>query len=302
MKKPADVMSIAIEEAKTSLKEGNSGFGAVIIKDGVLISNAHDTDKTSNDPTAHAEMNAIRLAAKKNNGDFSGCILVSTHEPCPMCSTAIVWSGIRNIAYGYSIQESLKQGRKRIDLSCKEVFHRSGASIEILSDIKKEDCALLYNDQIRKNIKQLRNADLKKLKQLSVDLLEKRLDWFIKQNIDHVSNDCLDAAYRLFLKKLGIAAEEAPIVERDSNRIVIHSKNFCPTLEACKILDLDTRVICKNLSEKPTQGLLRQLNPNLIFKRNYNKIRPYAPYCEEMISVDAGKLSALPAAVFNGHS
>ena len=276
-------MSIAIEEAKTSLKDGNSGFGAAIFKDGILMSKAHDIDKTSNDPTAHAEINAIRQAAKKNKGDFSGCILVSTHEPCPMCSTAIVWSGIRKIAFGYSIQESLNQGRKRIDLSCKELFHRSKASVEILSDIKKEDCALLYNGEVRKYIKQLRNADLKKLEQLSVDLSEKRLDWFFKQNIDQVSNDDLDTAYWLFLKKLGIAAKEAPIVERHSNRIVIHSKNFCPTLEACKILDLDTRVICKNLSERPTQELLRQLNPNLIFKRNYNKIRPFAPYCEEMI-------------------
>jgi len=57
-------MSIAIEEAKASLKGGNSGFGAVLIKDTVLITNAHDTAKTLNDPTAHAEINALKQAAK----------------------------------------------------------------------------------------------------------------------------------------------------------------------------------------------------------------------------------------------
>jgi len=61
-------MTIAIEEAKTSLKEGNSGFGAVIMKNNRLVSKAHDTDKTSHDPTAHAEITAIRLAAAKNKG------------------------------------------------------------------------------------------------------------------------------------------------------------------------------------------------------------------------------------------
>jgi tRNA(Arg) A34 adenosine deaminase TadA len=286
MKNLEDFMNIAIEEAKTSLKEGNSGFGAVIIKGSDLISKAHDTDKTSNDPTAHAEITAIRFAADKNKGDFSGCRLVSTHEPCPMCATAIVWAGIKKIAYGYSIQESLLQGRKRIDFSCKELFHRSGAKVEVLSDIKKEDCALLYNSQVRNSIEQLRNADSLKLAQLAADLTKRRVDWFYRQKINQVSDNCLDPAYRLFLEKLGIRAEEAPIVERRKDRLVIHSKNFCPTLEACKILDLDTRVICKMLSERPTQALLARLNPKLRFKRNYNSIRPFTPYCEEMIVVD----------------
>ena len=284
-----DFMSIAIEEAKISLKEGNSGFGAVIIKGDALISRAHDTDKTSNDPTEHAEITAIRLAAEKNNGDFSGCMLVSTHEPCPMCAAAVVWSGINKIAFGYSIKESLRQGRRRIDLECKELFQRSGATVEILSDIKKEDCALLYNSLVRQSIKQLRGADTIKLEQLSKDLAKRRVDWFARQNRSPLSGGCLEAAYALFLEKLGIAAEEAPIVKRQEDRVVIHSKNFCPTLEACKILDLDTRVICKRLNEGPTQELLKQLNPKLRFERNYDRIRPVAPYCEEMIIMDETK-------------
>jgi tRNA(Arg) A34 adenosine deaminase TadA len=118
MNNPNRFIDIAIEEAKKSLQEGNSGFGAVIIRDNLLISRAHDTDKISKDPTAHAEINAIRQASKQVNGDFSDCMIVSTHEPCPMCSAAIVWTGIKQVAFGYSIHDSLNQGRKRINLTC----------------------------------------------------------------------------------------------------------------------------------------------------------------------------------------
>ena len=142
-----EFIDIAIAEAKISLEQGNSGFGAVIIKDDTVIAQAHDTDTTLHDPTAHAELNAIRLAAQKSKGDLSGCLLVTTHEPCPMCSTAIVWSGITRIAFGYSIQDSLRQGRTRIDIPCTEIFARSGKSIEVISGIKKEECGLLYSRQ-----------------------------------------------------------------------------------------------------------------------------------------------------------
>jgi len=279
-------MGVAIREARKSLQKGNSGFGAVIIRNGVLTSKAHDTDKTSKDPTAHAEIEAIRIASRRVNGDFDNCMLVSTHEPCPMCATAIVWAGIKRVAFGYSIRDSLTQGRTRIDLSCKDLFRRAGASIDIIGDVKKAECSLLYNDQVRKSIKQLRGADSVMLSQLAKKLSDKRIRWFRHQEMQPVTEDPLYAAYQLFLKKLGLKADEAPIVDKQKSRLVIHSKNFCPTLEACKILDLDTRVICKQISEGPTRDLLRQLNPNLNFARNYDCLRPYEPYCEEMIILD----------------
>jgi len=142
-----EYMDIAIAEAKVSLQEGNSGFGAVIVQDDTVIARAHDIDTTTNDPTAHAELNVIRMAVQKTKGVLSGCLLVATHEPCPMCATAIVWSGISRIAYGYSIQDSLQQGRKRIAIACTEIFARSGKTIEVLKGIKKQECAVLYARQ-----------------------------------------------------------------------------------------------------------------------------------------------------------
>lgn len=134
----------------------------------------------------------------------------------------------------------MDKGRKRINLTCDELFKRAGVSIEIISNVKKEECSLLYNEQVRKNIKQLRNADSAKLAQLAEKLRDKRISWFSKQKIQQDAEDPLNTAYQLFLKKLGIGADEAPIVDKQKNRLVIHSKNFCPTLEACKIRCLTT--------------------------------------------------------------
>lgn len=64
---------------------------------------------------------------------------------------------------------------------------------------------------------------------------------------------------------------------------MFHSQNFCPTLEACKILGLDTRMVCKTVNEGPTDALVKQFYEKLEFGRNYDKLRPYSDYCEEMV-------------------
>ncbi|MBN2041282.1 MAG: nucleoside deaminase [Spirochaetes bacterium] len=281
-------MSIAIEEAKLSLREGNSGFGALIIKDGEIIAKTHDTDITEDDPTAHAEMKAIRIASSRLGKDLSGCVIVSTHEPCPMCSTAIFWSGIDQAAYGYSIKDSLKQGRTRIDISLEEIFQRGGKNIEIHKDILYADCSVLYNKAVRDKVKKLRNADETKLQEIGDAICEKSVKWFKEKNIKSKESKFsgIREAYNLFLEKLEITAEEAPVIKEDEYKIVFHSKNFCPTLEACKILNMDTRLVCRHLTERATSELLRQLNPKVNFKRNYDKIRPYSSYCEEMIVME----------------
>ncbi|CAB1055925.1 hypothetical protein D1BOALGB6SA_659 [Olavius sp. associated proteobacterium Delta 1] len=281
-------MRLAIEEARVSLREGNSGFGAVIIKGRDVISKAHDTDKTSGDPTQHAEMNVIRSAAAEFGGDLSDCVLVSTHEPCPMCSTAILWAGISEVAYGYPIKEAIEQGCKRVDLSLTEIFNRAAKKIVVHENVLHEACAILYNRAVRGSIDQLRGADEKRLKRLARDLSEKRLKWFSNHcsSFAGSNEDILEAGYRVFLKKLRITQDQADIASCDNTSLVLHSKNFCPTLEACKILGLDSRFVCRHLTEAPTTDLLRQVHPKLRFSRNYDKLRPRSNYCEEMIILD----------------
>lgn len=283
-----ELMLIAIEEAKISLREGNSGFGAVIVRHGELISQAHDSDTTEGDPTAHAEIKAIRAASQRLGKDLSDCLLIATHEPCPMCSAAALWSGINEVAFGFSIREAIEQGRRRIDLPLREIFARGGKNPIIHENILHEHCSLLYNKAVRAEIDLLRNADEAALQRLSREKCNTRVQWFKEcySAAAERTDSIIDDAYNLFLTRLALTADDAPIVERRDNAIVIHSMNFCPTLEACIILGLDTRYVCRCLTEGPTTELLRQLHPKLVFKRNYDKLRPYAAVCEEMIELE----------------
>jgi tRNA(adenine34) deaminase len=275
-------MAMAVEEAMISLREGNCGFGAVIAKNNELIAKAHDTERTLGDSTAHAEMTVIRSASAKLGRDLSGCILIATHEPCPMCATAIIWSGISEIAFGYSIKEAIKQGRTRIDLSCRELFKRAGKEICVNEALLHDRCSVLYNKTVRHSIDQLRDADTEKLEALAEDLSKKRLRWYAERGHCPATDgqDILHAAYRVFLQKLGITKDQAPIVRRDEKHLIIHSSNYCPTLEACNLLGLDTGFVCKYLTEKPTTDLIRQIHPKLRFTRNYKHLRPHHDYCE----------------------
>ena len=278
-------MQIALEEAKTSLQEGNHGFGAVIVKGDQIIARAHDREETDFDPTSHAEMNAIRLAAQKYGRDFQDYALISTHEPCPMCGTAIIWSGIKTLVYGYSITQALVQGRTRIPLTCRELFERAESVIQIHSGVMAEQCAVLYRQDVRAEIKKLRGITQEKLTMLREELTAKRTAWYqkMKQGLGLDADRLVEKGYQLLLRKLEISPEEAPVVLMTPDKIVFHSQNFCPTLEACRILDLDTRMICKHLNEGPTDALVKQLDPRLEFGRDYEKLRPYCDYCEEMV-------------------
>jgi len=281
-------MELALAEAKLSLCEGNNGFGAVIVRDEQIIASAHDTEATDGDPTSHAELNAIRAASKKLGRKLSGCIMLSTHEPCPMCASAVVWSGISEIAYGYSIKEAIKQGRKRIGITCHEFFDRAGADIIIHENILNHKCSILYRKDVRIEIERLRNVNEQILCELNADSINRRVGWFNEnhESFDFIDDDILATGYRLLLKRFNTTEEEVPIVERSDRKIVFHSGNFCPTLEACKILGLDTRAICKKLNESSTDTLIKLIDPQLRFSRNYEKLRPYTEYCEEMISIE----------------
>jgi tRNA(adenine34) deaminase len=281
-------MKLAIEEAKASLREGNNGFGAVIIKDGEIIASEHDREESENDPTSHAEINAIKMATQKLGKNLAGCILISTHEPCPMCATAIIWSGIAEIGFGYSICEAMKQGKKRIEITCDELFKKANINIKIHEGILNDECSVLYRKDVRVEIKKLRNANDEILEEINADSICRRVKWFREnyEKFDFINDDVLFSGYRLLLARLGITENEAPIIRKTDTKIVFHSSNFCPTLEACKIMELDTRKVCKKINENSTNILLQQISSHLSFSRNYEKLRPYTDYCEEMISID----------------
>jgi len=93
-------MREAVRLSIDSVKTGGGPFGAVIVKDGKIIAKASNKVTQNNDPTAHAEVEAIRIAAKElNSFDLSGCEIYTSCEPCPMCFGAIYWAHLDKLFF-----------------------------------------------------------------------------------------------------------------------------------------------------------------------------------------------------------
>ena len=99
----------AIELSISSAKDTGGPFGCVMVKDDKIIAEGSNKVTFSNDPTAHAEIVAIREACKKlNTFNLSGCDLYASCEPCPMCLSAIYWSRVDNIFYANTREDAKK--------------------------------------------------------------------------------------------------------------------------------------------------------------------------------------------------
>lgn len=90
----------ALEMARESVRRGGFPAGAVVVKDGVVVSEGISIGNILHDPTSHGELSAIREACTKiNSSDLNGATLYASMEPCSMCLSAAMWSGIRTIVY-----------------------------------------------------------------------------------------------------------------------------------------------------------------------------------------------------------
>jgi len=104
-------MRKAIALSLRNIVNGGGPFGAVIVKDGKIVSTGVNRVTTSTDPTAHAEINAIRKAAKKlGTFDLSGCEIYTSCEPCPMCLGAVYWARLDKMYYGNTKTDAKKIG------------------------------------------------------------------------------------------------------------------------------------------------------------------------------------------------
>ena len=111
-------MKKAIELSEKSIERGGGPFGAVIVKDGKIIASAHNKVTINNDPTAHAEVMAIRMACKKlQTFNLSGCELYASCDPCPMCLSSMYWAHIDRYYYG-----NQKEDAEEIDFSDKFIY------------------------------------------------------------------------------------------------------------------------------------------------------------------------------------
>jgi guanine deaminase len=102
----------AVELATDNVRLGRGGpFGAVIVRDGAVVAEGVNTVTPSNDPTAHAEVNAIRAACRSlGRFDLRGCVLYASCEPCPMCLGAIYWARLEAVYYAATREDAASAG------------------------------------------------------------------------------------------------------------------------------------------------------------------------------------------------
>ncbi|MBR9680323.1 MAG: nucleoside deaminase [Candidatus Altiarchaeota archaeon] len=141
-----EFMREAIKEATSGIKAKDGGpFGAVIVRDDKIIAKAHNTVLFSRDPTAHAEINAIRAASKKLGKDMSGCVIYSTTEPCPMCFSAIHWAKIDKVVFGTKIEDVAKLGFNEMPIKDFTLKFLGNLKIEIEGDFLSMECLELLS-------------------------------------------------------------------------------------------------------------------------------------------------------------
>lgn len=139
-------MKKAIDEARRTMNLNYGGpFGAMIVKDNKIIVVASNTVLKDNDPTAHAEINAIRKASKVlNTYDLSGCTLYTTGYPCPMCLSAIIWSNIKEVYYGTNLQDAAHIGFR--DEFIYDFINGKNKEILSLKNIDHDECLKLFKE------------------------------------------------------------------------------------------------------------------------------------------------------------
>jgi len=136
-------MKLALQEAQKSQEMNEVPVGAIIIMNGEVISKSHNKSISQNDPTSHAEINALRNAANKvGNYRLTGATLYVTLEPCAMCYGAIVHSRIARLVFGAYDAKTGVCGSS-IKLHEQECFNHTP---EIVGGVLEEDCSLILKD------------------------------------------------------------------------------------------------------------------------------------------------------------
>jgi guanine deaminase len=152
--KIAEIMDMAVAAARETVSADAGGpFGAAVIDaGGELLALAANSVLADHDPTAHAEIKAIRAAAERRGShDLSGCTLLSTCYPCPMCLGAIIWANIERLVYGCRPGDAETIGfRDEFIYEFIEGGCRDGAVLDI-SEQGREKCLALFEDYHRRN-------------------------------------------------------------------------------------------------------------------------------------------------------
>lgn len=148
-----ELMQLGVDRARKTMNENIGGpFGAVVTRGDEIISVASNTVLRDNDPTCHAEMNAIRQACKVlGTYDLSDCEIFASGSPCPMCQAAIIWANIKKVYVSGTVEDAAEIGF-RDDFIYK--FIEGGCADKSVLDIEQLDsrpAKMLYKNYAKRN-------------------------------------------------------------------------------------------------------------------------------------------------------
>jgi len=144
-------MALALEQAALAAAAGEVPVGALVIKDGEVLGRGHNRNLLDDDPTAHAEIVALRQAAARlGNHRLTGCTMVATIEPCAMCAGALIHARIARLVYGASDPKAGAAG------SVLQVINHPGLNhrMEVTAGVLAEKCSAILQDFFRQKRQQ----------------------------------------------------------------------------------------------------------------------------------------------------
>ena len=142
---PEDLMYEAIAVCQEGIQTGQSPFGCAVALDDRLVARRHNTVLLSTDITAHAEINALRLANQQTGQILlSGAVVATTCEPCPMCMAALHWARVEVVYFGASIADAKQAGFNELQLPAQELLRLGASPIRLVGGVLADECRSLF--------------------------------------------------------------------------------------------------------------------------------------------------------------
>ena len=149
------MVGVCIDLARKSAASGNYALGALVVRGGKIIAESGSSlVLDDNDPSAHPEMSAIRMAARESNSRYlEGALLFSTLEPCPMCASTAIWAKMDGIVFGASQRDALEWARRHPDdlftwrqirIPAQHVADAGDPRIEVRGGVRRAECIELF--------------------------------------------------------------------------------------------------------------------------------------------------------------
>lgn len=141
-----DFLRLVLERVVDATAHGEQPFAAAIVKDGEVIACEHNLVASMQDPTAHAELLAIRTAAEKlGTPNLAGCTLYCSCEPCPMCFSAAHFAGVSKLVYGATIGDAALAGFDQLPIFASQLKIMGRSPIEIVAELLRDECVALLS-------------------------------------------------------------------------------------------------------------------------------------------------------------